>query len=469
MKSKNIAKILSLICLMSSILSCKTDTDSDNTPPQIIEIENGVADWNDFITTAGDDFSNQIDNFDAIDGFKGYATYTEIKSFFNSAILETIAKKRYNTENLQIFFDTYPTNEVKEESDTSDEKEENNTNETKEESDITPSVLNELFTHFTNVNITGTNNSNGSFDYIKISSGSDNEIFDINKFYERLSKGEFSINGITTQSENTKMLLGIDDKYLSENLSIDIEKLNYLLQNEIFKNALIDKVILSGNISGVETLYPREAKERNITFTDDAYSAPKTNDIDTLTLQQLSERQIRSFKMIIANTNITGDSFTQTAENPLDLSNSSLNNVSFESDTDLSKIPFNNITAKGNLTFKGILPSEMKYLNAENLILNNAVVPSIAQTTTDDSAPDSTVQTSTNITALKANNLKVEGSLTNETLFISDENAPRGEIINFTGSKILYDTLIKILNIQNPKIKEDIVKLLLINNQKQYV
>lgn len=451
MKSKNIAKILSLICLMSSILSCKTDTDSDNTPPQIIEIENGVADWNDFITTTGDDFSNQIDNFDAIDGFKGYATYTEIKSFFNSTIIETIAKKRYNTENLQIFFDTYPTNDAK------------------EESDITPSILNEIFTHFTNVNITGTNNSNGSFDYIKISSGNDNEIFDINKFYERLSKGEFSINGITTQSENTKMLLGIDDKYLSENLSIDIEKLNYLLQNEIFKNALIDKVILSGNISGVETLYPREAKERNITFTDDAYSAPKTNDIDTLTLQQLSERQIRSFKMIIANTNITGDSFTQTAENPIDLSNSSLNNVSFESDTDLSKIPFNNITAKGNLTFKGILPSEMKYLNAENLILNNAVVPSVAQTTTDDSAPDSTVQTSTNITALKANNLKVEGSLTNETLFISDENAPRGEIINFTGSKILYDTLIKILNIQNPKVKEDIVKLLLINNQKQYV
>ncbi|MGN0929894.1 MAG: hypothetical protein ACI4N3_04600 [Alphaproteobacteria bacterium] len=442
MKRKNIAKILSLLCFMSSVLSCKTDTDSDNQPPQTIEVnvENGIADWNDFIKTAGSDFSNQIDNFDAIDGFKGYATYTEIKSFFTSHFFEneTSSKKRYATPNLQIFFDTYKLND------------------TDTESDITPSVLNEIFTHFTNVNITGTNNSNGSFDYIKISSGSNGEVFDVLKFYERLSKGEFSINGITTQSENTKMLLGIDDKYLSENLSVDIEKLNYLLQNQIFKNALIDKVILSGNISGVETLYPKEAEERNITFTDDAYSAPKTNDIDTLTLQQLNERQIRNFKMIIANTKITGDNFTQDTENPLNFSNSSLNNVSFENDTDLSQIQFNNVTAKGNLTFKGILPSEMKYLNAENVILNNAIV-------------SSSEQTPVNITSLNANNLKVEGNLTNETLFTSDENTTKGEIINFTGSKILYDTLIKILHIQNPNIKVDIVKLLLINNQKQYV
>lgn len=457
MKNKKIAKILSLLCLMGTILSCDCNVDdtpnTNNPTTQVIEvnIENGIADWNDFITTAGSDFSTQINNFDKINGFKGYATYTEIEAFFASQMASASpSKKRYETPNLQIFFDAYPTNE------------ENN------ESDITPSVLNKIFTHFTNVNITGTNNSNGSFEYIKISSGNNNEIFDINKFYERLSKGEFSINGIPTQSENTTLLLGIDDKYLSENLSIDIDKLTYLLQNKIFQNALIDKVILSGNISGVETLYPREAKERNITFTDDAYSTPREDNVDTLTLPQLAERQIRGFKMILSNTNIKGDDSIkdndssqddvseQSENSQLDFSNAKLNNITFTNDTDLSTIPFNNVVSKGNLVFEGILPTSIKYLNAENVIFNNAVVPP-------------TENAMVNITALRANSLIVNGKLSNEQSFISDANAPKGEINDFKGSKKLYDTLIKILNIKNPKIRVDIVKILLQNNQKQYI
>lgn len=440
MKNKTLAKILSILCFTTSILSCQNDS-SDDASADIIEvneniievnIENGIADWQEFLLTAGADFKNTIDNKDNINGFKGYARYSEILSFFASDYFkEKETTKRYITNNLKIFFDTYKKNEE----DTS--------------TDITPSTLNNIYEKFTAVHITSENKSNGSFDYIRISSGENNEVFDINKFYERLSKKEFSINGIRSQNPEYKIIVGIDDAYLEDNIDTDIEKLRYLLNDNIFKNAFIDKVKLSGNISGVESLYEKELEYgKKISFTNDAYSAPKNEDYDTLSLDDLSGRQARGFKMIISNTYITGKT-----ESPLDFSNANLENVKFTNTTDLTEIPFNNVKSEGFLIFEGILPSEMKFLNAKDVILNNAVLPADG----------------TNITSLKTDSFKVEGTLLNEGMFTFDENSSKGEITNFKGNIGLYDLLSQGIIIKSKRPSIEIVKLFLLNNTKQYI
>ena len=211
MKKKITAKILSLLLLGTMLISCDQAVDSDNnsneTKIEVVE-ENGIATWSDFKEKAGIDFSKSVDNINEITGFKGYANYSELKKFFASTIyFPENFEKRYTSNDLEIFFDVYPS---------------------KDEvsfDDITPSVLNDIYKRLTVVNITSTNKSNGSFEYIKISSGKNNEVFDINKFYERISKSEFTIKGITTQTPTNKMLLGIDDEYLSDKLTTDYEKL----------------------------------------------------------------------------------------------------------------------------------------------------------------------------------------------------------------------------------------------------
>ena len=431
MKNKTLAKILSILCFTASVLSCQNNS-SDDSVVNVIEVntEKGIADWQEFLSTAGADFKGQIDNKANINGFKGYARYSEILSFFASDYFEG-KSKRYITNELKIFFDTYQ----KDGEDTS--------------TDITPSTLNDIYEKFTAVHITSENKSNGSFDYIRISSGENNEVFDINKFYERLSRKEFSINGITTQNPEYKMIVGIDDAYLVDNIKTDIEKLRYVLDNNIFKNALIGKVKLSGNISGVESLYEKELEYgKKISFTNDAYSTPKNEDYDILSADDLSGRYARGFKMIISNTYITG-----TTENPLDFSNAKLNNIKFENSTDLTEIPFNNVKSEGTLVFEGTIPSEMKFLNAKDIVLSNAVLPADG----------------TNITSLKADSFKVEGTLLNEDMFTFDENSSKGEIANFKGSLNLYDLLTKGIIIKSKRPSIEIVKLFLLNNTKQYI
>lgn len=441
MKNKTLAKILSLLCLTSLIVSCKTE-DDDEQQIQLVEVElkNGIVDWQDFKHTAGTDFENKIDNDYKIKGFKGYALYSELLSFFKSEnyFSSSIPAKRYETNGLEIFFDTY-------------QKDENDT-----ATEITPSILNDLYTKITHVNITAENKTNGSFEYIKISSGDKGEVFDINKFYARLSRGEFSIKGITTHNKENEMLLGIDDDYLSDNFVTNMDKINYLLQNNIFKNSLLAKVNLTGNISGIETLYPREKENGNITFMDGSYSKPKTFVRDVLSLADLSERQTRGFKINIENTDIMGNDDKDAEVGTLDLSFATMKNITFKKDASLKDIAFNNVNATGDLIFEGELPAQMKYLNAENIIFQDAKLPYTEE-----------VQ-GTNITGLKAKTLRSVGTLLNDTAFTSDVNSPKGELDTFIGTKQLYDILKNIIQIQNPDVRVDIVKLMLIKNQKQY-
>ncbi len=308
----------------------------------------------------------------------------------------------------------------------------------------------------THVNITAENKTNGGFEYIKISSGEKGEVFDINKFHARLSRGEFSIRGITTHNKENDMLLGIDDDYLTDNFVTNMEKINYLLKNTIFKNSLLAKVNLTGNISGIESLYPREKETGNITFTDGAYSMPRTSTRDVLSLADLSERQTRGFKIDIENTDITGEDSENTEAGTLDLSFAIMKDITFKKDASLKDIAFNNVNATGDLIFEGELPAQMKYLNAENIIFQDAKLPY-----TED------VQ-GTNITGLKAKTLKSFGTLLNDTAFTSDVNSPKGELDTFIGTKQLYDVLKNIIQIQNPDVRVDIVKLMMLKNQKQY-
>ncbi len=73
MKNKTRAKILSLLCLISIIVSCKTEDDEQQIQLVEVELKNGIVDWQDFKHTAGTDFENKIDNDYKIKGFRGYA------------------------------------------------------------------------------------------------------------------------------------------------------------------------------------------------------------------------------------------------------------------------------------------------------------------------------------------------------------------------------------------------------------
>lgn len=452
MKKKITAKILSLLLLGTMLISCDQAVDSDNnsneTKIEVVE-ENGIATWSDFKEKAGIDFSKSVDNINEITGFKGYANYSELKKFFASTIyFPENFEKRYTSNDLEIFFDVYPS---------------------KDEvsfDDITPSVLNDIYKRLTVVNITSTNKSNGSFEYIKISSGKNNEVFDINKFYERISKSEFTIKGITTQTPTNKMLLGIDDEYLSDKLTTDYEKLTYLLNNNLFANATIDKVQLSGNISGIEALYSRENEDKNISFTSEAYSLAPNDKVDNLSLEELRQRQLRGFKMNISNANIYANDFIQDATKPLSFNFAKLNNVHFQKDTDLTDINFDNITSTGNLTFDGALPLSMKFLTADNVKLNNAT---IVKYTPADITLGTEATGGTNISGLNVKNFITTGTILNEDSFIIDDTSLKGNIEKFKGSKTLYDNLIKILLIKDADTKVDIVKLIITTNSKQYV
>lgn len=468
MKKKIVSKILSLLLLGEILISCEQPvvSDTDNNKDKVkVPAENGISNWSEFKEKAGSDFLIPIDNIDEIKGFKGYSNYSELKKFFaSSQYFPEGCEKRYNTSDLKIFFDTYSTSL----NNTDNSTEASSTDTT---DDITPSILNEIYKHFTVVNLTSTNQATGGMEYIKISSGKNNEVFDINKFSARIEKSEFSIDGITTQTSTNKMLIGIDDEYLTGNSSVDYDALVDILKHDVFKNAQIAKIKLSGNISKIEELYSREAEEKNITFTSDAYSSPRSDEKDILSLEELKERQERGFHIHLSNTEIFSNNFkdatsdiTQDTIPTVDFSNSTLENVTFARDTDLTNSSFNYVKSKGNLVFEGILPSQMKYLTADNVIFNNARAVKYTPEDTTSSTPASG---GTNITSANIKSLTVNGSVINSDSFIADENTT-GTIENFKGNKDLYDTLIKIITIKNQDVKVEIVKFI-IKNQKQYI
>ncbi len=446
MKNKTKSKILSFMLLSAVILGCKQPTTPTPEQPIIVEEEKGIANWNNFKSIAGKDFTTIIDNFNEIKGFSGYALYSDIEKFFSSSYFEN-NDKRYDTKNLKIFFDTYGI-------DNSD------VNNPINYEAITPSTLENIYKKFTHINITNENQTTGSLEYIKISSGSDNEVYDINKFYNRFINNELNITGIISQPTDEETIIGIDDNYLNSILTTDINKLKYVLNNPFFANATIGKVKLTGNISGVEELYLKERALRNITFDKTAYSKAKDGTMDTLTLSQIKERNVRGFLTNITNATIKGDGFMQDESSPLNFDYAILDNVVFTNDTDLSEVSFNKVNSKNSLIFQGTLPSDMQGFTGDKIIFDNAKISNYTE------QADGSITGGLNISNMIANSLKINGTLVNKENITSTSKG----ILNFyDGDKQTYDILKELLIIKDANINIDIVKLLLQQRTKEYV
>ncbi len=457
MNKKQLSKILSifmgsatLLIPISILSSCQQQTqetnstspENDSIKQKNIKLKNGIADWSDFLSMAliekininenGTEekiisWDGIINNKNEIKGFSGYANYEEIKSFLSSPYNTKI----YNSQSLDIYFNYIPKDQ--------------------EGIEITPSILDAIYKVFDTINISNINKSKEKTP-IKFSSGDANnpEIFDIEKYYTKLTEGKLSIkkDSIITQSTTSINLIGVEDPYLKNTKITNNEKLIYLINSPLFQNSKIDIVNIEGNIKNILPLLKKEHTKNNISFSKNTYYKSNKNEIDNLTLDEIKEIIIRGGNTNLSSVNISGNNFIN--DNTINFSNSTLTNVTFEKDVNLSDIPFDFVKSKETLNFKCILPNSIKYLEAENLIFDGAI----------------TNEKGTNITGSQIENLNII-ELQNPENLIKDENALKGNIKKFKGTKKMYEIFQNIFNISQDDIKLDIITQLILENKTQ--
>lgn len=452
-KNKKLAKF------MSAFLGCATlfvpmnvlggcsfwDDDDDNNDKEVVDdgikTSDGIVNWSDFegraMTTSVDDttgalvysFDKDISNKDEIKGFSGYVNYEKVKAFVSSTLYNNV---RYNTKNLSIYFNYVPRDG--------------------EGVEITPSLLETIYAVFDSVNISDVN-ANGDRTPVKFSSGDETspEIFDLEKFYARLKNAKLSVpsDAIITQSTTSANLVGVEDPYLRDERVSDSEKLLYLLSSPLFANSKVDVVNLNGNVKKVLDLFGREAVDGNIKFATDAfYASDNENVVDDISIETVQNMVLRGAMANVSGANIYGRGVSLSTNMTFDGAN--LQNVSFKDDLDLSGVSFNNVTSKKSLSFEGVLPSSMKYLNAENVVFDGmATVPDVG----------------TNITGANIGNLEIK-SLSNVAGFEKDADASNGIIKKFKGSNSNYKVLKEIFNISGGNV--ELITKLMLNSQNIY-
>ncbi len=462
MDNKKFAKLLSifmgcatLFVPMTTVLSsCKQATtetpeivpenppaSNEEIPALNIELQNGIADWEVFksmalVSTSSDEentssilsFDGQIDNKDEIKGFSGYANYNDVKLFLSSSY----NTKRYNTKALDIYFDYVPKDG--------------------EGIEITPLLLDTIYSVFDTINISNVN-AIGDKTPVKFSSGNiDNpEIFDVEKFYDRLISKKLSVKegAVITQSTTSANLLGVEDPYLKNVRVSDTNKLVYLMNSPLFVNSKIYILKLDGNVREVLPLFEKEAVDGNISFSKDSYYSSKDGNVDNLSLETIQKMYLRGANANLSSVNVYGDGFIPDAS--FVFSNANLNNVSFESYVDLSAIPFDYVKSAGNIIFKNVLPSSMKYFSAENVMFDGASVG----------------VNGTDITGVNMKSVNVK-SLNNISGFTKDINVSNGVIQKFYGSKASYDVFKTLFDIPVDGINIDLITKLILESRVKF-
>ena len=448
-KRKNLSKLLSVfigcaglfVPMSVVLLGCNQATDNTQTSVNTndVVLNNGIADWYDFKNKAIEkvvdpttseekySFSKEITNKSEIKGFSGYAEYSDVKMLLESSLYNT---KQYDTKNLSIYFNYVAQDGAGQE--------------------ITPSVLNQIYKNFNVVNISDVN-PYGEKTPIKFSCGdaSVGEIFDLEKFYSRIVENRLSVpdDAIITQSTTSVNLIGVEDPFLRGKVVSDADKLLKVLSSPLFVNSEIDIVKLSGNLKPIFPLFEKEAEAGNISFDSEAYYASFENEKDNVSLKLIQDMVLRGAKPNLYSVNVVGDDTTLSPDMKFDFA--TLKDVSFLTDVDLSLTSFDFVNSSGKLEFLGVLPSSMKYLNAEEVSFENAVVPDLG-----------TNITGANISALKIKNLQ------NHTAFIKDAGASNGKLNEFYGNQSCYDVLKNIFDIPYSGVHIDLITMLLLNSRQ---
>ena len=450
MNNKKFAKLLSMfigcatlfVPMTSVLVGCKQAITETPEVPVLnnIKLENGIADWEVFksmalVSTSSVDengqevltfsFDGKIDNKKDIKGFSGYANYNDVNLFMSSSY----NTKRYSTAALDIYFDYVPKDG--------------------EGVEITPSLLDNIYNVFDTVNISNVN-AIGDKTPVKFSSGDANnpEIFDVEKFYDRLVNKKLSVkeDAVITQSTTSSNLLGVEDPYLKNIRVSDTDKLIYLMNSPLFANSKIDIIKLVGNIKDILPLFEKEAVGGNISFSKDSYYASKEGETDNLSLDTIKKMVFRGANANLSSVNVYSDGFVPDAS--LSFSGANLNNVSFESDVDLSNVSFDYVKASGNITFKNVLPSSMRYFSAENVVFDSATVGANGSDITGSN--------------MKTVNVK---NVNNLSGFTKDVDVSNGVIEKFYGSKDAYDIFKTLFDIPLDGTNIDLITKLILNSR----
>lgn len=440
-----------------TVVACKQPNKTENNqptpqkpeeqkPPEgekevTIELKDGIAVWNDFLEKAGKDFATVITNANDIKGFSGLAEYENLKKFLED---EKFKSKNFNTSDLHVHFDFVndPTFE------------------------ITPSIINGILKRISHLHIDGVQNGE-----LKISSGivdsngnvASKEIFDIDRFNNYIDKKRLTKTNIgeISKNENSIILVGVENEKLRATKITDEKTIKSLLDKEFFKSdeAVLDSLILKGNLKDLYNWTKKEAKEGNIRFTEDSYYKQiDANRPDTIDINFIKDICKRGAKPNLYNVNIENkEDFV--ADGTISFSKTTLQNVSFPPDVNLSLIPFEHVKSMGTLKLEGTLPHKMKYLNADKVIIDRAFVPGESKDSNGHTIPKGT-----DITGAKIKDLYIK-HISNIKELQVNKDAPKGEVLKFKGTKEDYDVLKNLLNIRTDNLDLEIVVALLKNYQ----
>ena len=459
-RRRNLAKMLSLVLGASSLVlpmtvmsACSSDDDEEETvvapesgitdevpeetptpePEPVVNItldDKGIGLWSEFVskamTATADSDGNKtyaitetIGNRTSIKGFAGRANYEQIKALLASA---DYADVQYDTSALSVYFD-YVAKDGK-------------------GVEIVPSMLDNMYRHMTNVNITNVNDY-GEKVPVKFSSGeaSDPEVIDLEQFYARLNTGKLTVpsDAIVTQNTTSVNLLGVSDSYLRTVRVSDSAKLIDVLKSPLFSNAKLDKLILNGDIKPVMALFDRENDSGNVSFNTDAYYQGDSG--EKLSVSKIAEFVERGAYANMRDVNVVKDD----TDASVDFSNATMSNVNFTSSVDLSESAgFDYVKGKGTLTFGGVLPTSMTYMDAENVVMDGAVVP----------------EAGTDVTGSKIGYLYAK-KITNVAGFNQTKDTTIGTVGKYKGARSYYDNALKnVFNISTNGISFDLITML---------